>query len=60
MIYQPLPGTRVRTGPNPMGCEPSPPVKHGRSIGFMGAGVHVQWDDGTETWIMGEYLESDD
>lgn len=57
MIFHPLPGTRVKTGPNPMDVEPPPPVKHGRVVKFLNAVVNVAWDNGTETWILGEYLD---
>jgi hypothetical protein len=60
MIYQPLPGTRVKTGPNPMGVEPPPPVKHGQALSFMGAAVHVRWEDGTQAWMLGQYLDPDE
>lgn len=42
-----------------MNVEPPPPVKHGKVVKFLNAVVKVAWDNGTETWIVGEYLDLD-
>jgi hypothetical protein len=60
MILHPPPGTRVKTGPNPSEADPPPPIKHGHSVSFLGAFVQVRWNDGTETCILGQYLDPDE